>query len=57
MSTVDEVAVTKMSTRGQIVIPEVIRKKLRLKPGDVFVVALRGLVISLQKIDPKRFTE
>lgn len=50
-------AVTKMSTRGQVVIPEAIRLKLGLKAHDVFVITLRGLVISLQKIDPKRFTE
>lgn len=34
----EEIATTKMSSRGQIVIPEVIRKKLKLKTGDRFVV-------------------
>ena len=33
-----EIATTKMSSKGQVVIPEAIRKKLNLKPGARFVV-------------------
>ena len=33
-----DVATTKMSSKGQIVIPEDIRKKLGLQPGSQFVV-------------------
>ena len=32
------VATTKLSSKGQVVIPEAIRKRLRLKEGDQFVV-------------------
>lgn len=32
------VATTKMSSKGQVVIPEQIRKRLGLKPGSQFVV-------------------
>jgi len=32
------VSTTKMSSKGQIVIPEIIRKQLNLKPGSQFVV-------------------
>ncbi|HEX9742278.1 MAG TPA: AbrB/MazE/SpoVT family DNA-binding domain-containing protein [Nitrospiraceae bacterium] len=32
------IATTRMSSKGQVVIPEEIRKKLGLKPGDQFVV-------------------
>ena len=37
---------TKMSSKGQVVIPEAIRKRLGLEPGDQFVVvAGKGAVI------------
>ncbi len=42
--------VTKLSTRGQIVIPERIRKSLKLKYGDIFTVCLNGKVIELRKL-------
>ena len=32
------IATTRMSSKGQVVIPEEIRRKLGLKPGDQFVV-------------------
>ena len=43
-------ATTKMSSKGQVVIPEEIRKKLRLKPGSQFVVVGRGDVVVLKAI-------
>ena len=45
-----EVATTKLSSKGQVVIPENIRKKLKLKPGDQFVVLGDGDVVILKNI-------
>lgn len=43
---------TQLSSKGQVVIPEEIRKRLGLKPGSRFVVlAERGVVI-LKTIEP-----
>ena len=40
------IATTKMSSRGQVVIPESVRNDLGLKAGDQFVVvAERGVVV------------
>ena len=39
---------TKMSSRGQVVIPEAIREKLRLTPGTQFVVVGQGDAIILK---------
>ena len=33
-----DIATTKMSSKGQVVIPEDIRKRLKIKPGSQFVV-------------------
>ena len=46
------VSTTKMSSRGQVVIPEEIRKKLNLKPGDRFVVVAEGDTVLLKLISP-----
>jgi len=43
-------ATTKMSSKGQIVIPEDIRKSLKLKTGDQFVVIGRGDSVILKSI-------
>ena len=43
-------ATTKMSSKGQVVIPENIRKQLRLKPGSRFVVVGDGDVVILKEI-------
>ena len=32
------IATTRMSSKGQVVIPEVIRKRLKIEPGSQFVV-------------------
>ena len=39
-----------MSSRGQVVIPEVIRERLRLKPGAQFVVVGENDVVILKSI-------
>lgn len=42
---------TKLSSRGQVVIPEEIRKRLRLEPGDQFVVVGEGNVVILKTVE------
>ena len=46
------VSTTKMSSKGQVVIPEIIRKKLNLKPGSQFVVVGDKDVVILKNISP-----
>lgn len=46
------VATTKMSSKGQVVIPEVIRKQLNLKDGAQFVVVGENDVVILKSILP-----
>lgn len=43
-------ATTRMSSKGQIVIPEAIRKQLNLKAGAQFVVVGEGDVVILKAI-------
>ena len=43
-------ATTRMSSKGQIVIPETIRKQLNLKPGAQFVVVGEDDVVILKAI-------
>ena len=43
-------ATTKMSSKGQVVIPEDIRKQLKLKPGVQFVVVGEKDVVILKAI-------
>jgi AbrB family looped-hinge helix DNA binding protein len=45
-------ATTKMSSKGQVVIPEEIRRRLRLKPGSQFVVIGEQDVVILKAISP-----
>ena len=45
-------ATTKMSSKGQVVIPEEIRKRLKLKAGDQFVVVGEKDVVILKVISP-----
>ena len=52
-----EAATTKMSTRGQVVIPEAIRKKMGLEPGVEFVVVGEGDAIVLKAIRPPSMRE
>jgi AbrB family looped-hinge helix DNA binding protein len=46
----DTHATTRMSSKGQIVIPETIRKRLNLKEGAQFVVVGEGDVVILKVI-------
>jgi AbrB family looped-hinge helix DNA binding protein len=47
-----DLATTKMSSKGQVVIPEEIRKRLKLKTGDQFVVVGEKDVVILKTISP-----
>lgn len=46
----ETIATTRMSSKGQIVIPESIRKRLNLTPGAQFVVVGEGDVVVLKAI-------
>lgn len=46
----DTLATTRMSSKGQVVIPEAIRKQLNLEEGTQFVVVGEGDVIILKTI-------
>ena len=50
-------ATTKMSSRGQVVIPEDIRKRLKLSAGSRFVVVGKDDVIILKAIVPPSMQE
>jgi AbrB family looped-hinge helix DNA binding protein len=46
------VATTKMSSKGQVVIPEQVRKSLNLQAGTQFIVLGEGDVVILKTITP-----
>lgn len=46
-----EVETTRVSTRGQVVIPQSIREKVHLEPGQLFVVHGEGDTIVLKRIE------
>ena len=50
-------ATTKMSSKGQIVIPEDIRKRLGLEPGTQFVVVGQNDVVILKTITQPSMNE
>jgi AbrB family looped-hinge helix DNA binding protein len=51
------VSITKMSSKGQVVIPENIRKQLNLKAGAQFVVIGEKDVVILKNIAPPSLDE
>lgn len=51
------ISTTKMSSKGQVVIPEAIRKKLKLKSGTQFVVMGDKDVVILKSISPPSIDE
>ncbi|OEU63275.1 MAG: hypothetical protein BBJ57_03275 [Desulfobacterales bacterium PC51MH44] len=51
------VSTTKMSSKGQVVIPENIRKQLNLKAGAQFVVVGEKDVVILKSISPPSLDE
>jgi AbrB family looped-hinge helix DNA binding protein len=52
-----KLATTKMSSKGQVVIPEDIRKRLKLKAGSKFVVVGDKDVVILKEISPPSMDE
>jgi AbrB family looped-hinge helix DNA binding protein len=53
----NQLATTKMSSKGQIVIPEEIRNSLGLKSGDQFIVIGKNDVVILKSISPPSMDE
>jgi AbrB family looped-hinge helix DNA binding protein len=51
------VSTTKMSSKGQVVIPEAVRKRLGLVTGDQFVVVGEGDVLILKVISKPSIRE
>ena len=51
------ISTTKMSSKGQVVIPEDIRKKLELKSGSRFIVLGDKDVVIFKKITPPSMEE
>lgn len=47
-----KIATTKLSSKGQVVIPEDVRKRLRLKEGHQFLVLDSGDSVILKTIHP-----
>ncbi len=52
-----ELATTKMSSKGQVVIPEEVRKRLGLKAGSQFVVVGEKDTVILKAISPPSMRE
>ncbi len=51
------IATTRMSSKGQVVIPEEIRKRLKLKTGSEFIVMGEKDVVILKAISPPAMEE
>jgi AbrB family looped-hinge helix DNA binding protein len=51
------IATTRLSSKGQIVIPEEIRKQLGLRTGNQFVVIAEDDVVLLKSISPPTMKE
>jgi AbrB family looped-hinge helix DNA binding protein len=52
-----KIATTKMSSKGQVVIPEDIRRRLRLQSGSQFVVVGEKDTVILKTISPPTMEE
>lgn len=51
------VSTTKLSSKGQVVIPEEVRNQLGLRTGDQFVVIAEGDVVILKTLNPPSMKE
>ncbi len=52
-----DVSTTKLSSRGQVVIPEEVRRRLGLEPGEQFVVVGDADTVVLKRIEAPRIKE
>ena len=52
-----DVSTTKLSSRGQVVIPEEVRRRLGLEPGAQFVVVGDADTVVLKRIEPPTVKE
>ena len=52
-----ELATTRLSSKGQVVIPEEIRRRLGLNTGAQFVVVGEGDVVVLKAIEPPSMSQ
>ncbi len=52
-----EIATTRLSTKGQVVIPESIREQLHLESGTQFIVVAEGDVVVLKAISTPSMSE
>ncbi len=52
-----DIATTRMSTKGQVVIPESIREQLHLEAGTQFVVVAEGDVVVLKAISTPNMSD
>lgn len=52
-----ELATTRLSSKGQVVIPEDVRTRMGLRPGAQFVVVGEGDVVILKIISPPSMDE
>jgi AbrB family looped-hinge helix DNA binding protein len=50
-------ATTRLSSKGQVVIPEEVRERLHLREGDQFVVIGEGDAVILKAITPPKFED
>ena len=48
----NDIATTRLSSKGQVVIPEAIRQRMRLEPGTEFVVVGEDGTVVLKVIEP-----
>ncbi|MDP1695302.1 MAG: AbrB/MazE/SpoVT family DNA-binding domain-containing protein [archaeon] len=46
-----ETEITRISSKGQVVIPLIIREKMKIKEGEAFAVSEKGNLIVLKKIE------
>jgi len=53
----NKLATTKLSSKGQVVIPEEIRNKMKLHTGDQFLVVAEKDVVILKSITPPDLRE
>jgi AbrB family looped-hinge helix DNA binding protein len=51
------VATTRLSSKGQVVIPEEVRRRLNLKAGDRFLVTGEEDVVILKTLSPPRLQD